>query len=118
MSIAHYGPRKLTLGKLDRHKEIPKLKSPTPGSALDSTPAVVKGNIRLTSSLTPGLQNATDYTINFSQTVAIDGKPQTTFSSTRSFHTAGSPYILDPSHVDSVYPPPGHSDYWSMLNCV
>ena len=82
--------------------------APAPG------PVVEPGNINLDNFSVPGLITGSTYTAKFTQNITYPGG-STSLESKKTFVAAGSPLSLDPSLVNSVYPPAGHSDYWNVL---
>ena len=84
------------------------------------------GDIRLHSSSKPGLLEGTTYRASFAQTIAFPDPTnswiatQKVYSSQKTFKVLGCKYTLDPIFVDSVYPPQGHSDFFSRVpeTCV
>ena len=74
------------------------------------------GNVNLYSFANPGLKSEQSYTAIFVQSITYPGADQTrNLTSTKQFRTSGSPYSLDPTAVNSFYPPAGHADYWNVL---
>ena len=76
------------------------------------------GNLCLYSSSVPDLTSDVTYTATFKQTIQV--KQGETVKATypdliskKTFQAPASPYVLEASAVHSVYPPAGHSDYWS-----
>ena len=99
------GPRRLVLLNL--------LKQSQPKSS--SVTSVQPGQVRFESSSLPGLTPGKIYTASFEQTVRVSSdNPLAVLTSSRQFEAPWTPFSLDPSFVHSVYPPPGHADYWSM----
>ncbi|MCJ1305890.1 hypothetical protein MMC08_008707, partial [Hypocenomyce scalaris] len=108
------GPRRLIFSNL-AEKENKKLKD-APGVAL------LPGNIRIHSSSTPGLLHGVEYTAKFTQSISYPdlSNNKNTVSvpplvSSKTFVVEGNPYYLDSALVNSVYPPPGNSDYSNVL---
>lgn len=115
---ADSGPRRLALRNLAET-------TPKEPVTDDQQPKLQPGSIRLHSSSTPGLELGSAYTFNFTQNdtfpepVNDQSSRQAALNSVKKFKVGGSPYTLDHTLVDSVYPPAGHSDYWSKStsNC-
>ena len=99
-------PRRLVL------RNVKDQASPNIQTVSGATPSVQTGVIRLHSSDVPGLELGETYTAKFQQSITLPGEKPILNSQTQ-FKVSGSPYTLEPSLIDSVYPPPGHSDYWS-----
>ena len=109
---AENGPRRLVL----RHLAQTISEKPVVD---DKDPKLQPGNIRIHSSSKPSLELGSAYTLDFAQTITFpepvsnQSTRQATLNSVKKFKVGGSPYTLDQTLIDSVYPPPGHSDYWS-----
>ncbi|GAE00079.1 hypothetical protein CIMG_09306 [Paecilomyces variotii No. 5] len=89
-------------------------------ATLPSYPVISKnlpaGDMRLYSYYTPGLLEATSYTATVKHTITIprDKEPKV-LESAKSFTVIGPRWSMDPRLVHSVYPPPAHADYSSIL---
>ncbi|KAL1860123.1 hypothetical protein Plec18170_002072 [Paecilomyces lecythidis] len=89
-------------------------------AALPPDPVISKnlpaGDMRLYSYYTPGLPEATSYTATVKHTITIpgDNEPKV-LESAKSFTVIGPRWSMDPRLVHSVYPPPAHADYSSVL---
>ena len=113
MSAPTYGSRRLVLQNLQRQT---KGQQPFRGGyGADNNTEVEPGNINLYSFSNPGLTTGDTYTASFTQSISYSGGDTQTLISQKQFKTAGSPYTLDASLINSVYPPPGHSDYWNVV---
>ena len=104
-----FGPRRLVLQNAQNSKEDGRLRG-APVASVDA------GNVNMYSFANPGLKSEQTYTATFVQSITYPGgDPTRNLTSTKQFRTAGSPYTLDSTLVNSVYPPAGHSDYWNVL---
>ena len=107
------GPRRLVFSNLAQENKPPLRAISAP---------LLPGNIRIHSSSVPGLLHGVSYTAQFTQAITypdINNKQAPTnltpLVSSKDFTVEGNPYFLDSSLIDSVYPPPGHSDYSNVL---
>lgn len=108
------GPRRLVFSNLAQKSKPPLRDIQTP---------LLPGNIRIHSSSTPGLLHGVSYTAQFIQSITYpdtNNKQKPTnvtpaLVSSKDFTVEGNPYFLDASIINSVYPPPGHSDYSNIL---
>ncbi|KAL1878933.1 hypothetical protein Plec18167_004228 [Paecilomyces lecythidis] len=74
------------------------------------------GDMRLYSYYTPGLPEATSYTATVKHTITSPGDSEPkVLESAKSFTVIGPRWSMDPRLVHSVYPPPAHADYSSVL---
>ena len=108
---AAYGPRRLVKQNLKKQNQNQVAILP----AAENASPVSPGNINLYSYAVPGLKTGDTYTASFTQTVNYAGGSTQTFQSLKQFSTLATPYTLDTSLINSVYPPSGHSDYWNVL---
>ena len=100
------------------HTSARALQTPAPVSfAATQTP-----NLHIHSSSVPVLTENELYTINVAQNISYDDKneqaqqaDQSNLRLQKKFIAPASKSTLDESLIHSVYPPPGHSDYWNTL---
>ncbi|MCJ1406597.1 hypothetical protein MMC19_000663 [Ptychographa xylographoides] len=105
------GPRRLVLNHLKESQDRQLRKAQR-----TETATLNPGTINIHPSSIPILQHGATFHANVTQTVTWDGAPAPqVISTSQSFQVSPSSSFLDPSLVHSVYPPPGHADYWNVL---
>ena len=111
------GPRRLVLDDLKSFNSQLRIRvaASTGGSTSSSSE-----NLKVHSYSRPGLEHGSKYTINAKQEISYvdnQGKEttETSLSTIKDIHVQGSKCSLDPAFIHSVYPPPGHTDYWNVL---
>ncbi len=109
------GPRRLVLNDLNSFNSQGRVQV---AASDQGTPP--SGILKLHSYSKPGLEHGSKYTITAKQEMSyVDSQGKETteapLSTTKDIHVQGSKSSLDPALIHSVYPPPGHTDYWNVL---
>ena len=109
------GPRRLVLNDLNSFNSPRRVRV-----AADDEGIPPAGVLKVHSYSRPGLEHGSKYTITAKQDISyVDSQGQETteasLSTTKDIRVQGSRSSLDPALIHSVYPPPGHTDYWNVL---
>ncbi|KAL8707280.1 MAG: hypothetical protein Q9220_007664 [cf. Caloplaca sp. 1 TL-2023] len=106
-----------------RQQVLTHLRSKNPKSGLQApNVSAASATLQLHSTSKPALDDLSSYTISVKQKIqytpekgVTQDAPTNNLSLTKKIQVAGTRTQLDSSLIHSVYPPPGHGDFWTTL---